>query len=151
MSDFWATMTGAAVGVLAGVFIQYLLTLLLNSRVTKAQKNALRKELEYDRAVVAELKRDELDRLRNAVNGRVLNNYFGHFGLGRAFFAQTVALANSGKLYEFFQVNDLEFLQEVVSTLSANTESWVSAEIQSASKRLSPTRQATTTQRRFSS
>jgi hypothetical protein len=42
--EFWATLTGAAVGVLAGVFIQYFLTLLLNSRVTRAQKNALRKE-----------------------------------------------------------------------------------------------------------
>jgi hypothetical protein len=44
---FVATMTGAAVGVLAGVFIQYLLTLVLNSRSTRAQKNALRKEFEY--------------------------------------------------------------------------------------------------------
>jgi hypothetical protein len=88
--DFLATMTGAAAGVLAGVFIQYLLTLLMNSRVTRAQKDALRKELEYDRAVVGEL-RGELDRLRNAVNGRVLDQYFGHLGMGRAFFAQTVA------------------------------------------------------------
>jgi len=127
--DFLATMTGAAVGVLAGVFIQYLLTLLWNSRVIRAQKNALRKELEYDRAVVGEL-RGELDRLRNAVNGRVLAQYFGHLGMGRAFFAQTVALANIGKLYEFFSVDDLKQLQRVLFLLSPNNEAWVNAEIQ---------------------
>jgi hypothetical protein len=126
--DFWATMTGAAVGVVAGVLIQYLFTLLLNSRLARAQKNALRKELEYDRAVVAELK-TELDRLRNAVNGNVLAQYYGHLGMGRAFFAQTVAMATAGKLYEFFSVDDLKQLQGVMSLLNGNTEVWVNAEI----------------------
>jgi hypothetical protein len=82
----------------------------------------------------------ELDRLRNAINGRVLDQYFGHLGMGRAFFAQTLAMANSGKLYEFFSVDDLKQLQRVVSLLNSNNEGWVNAEIQKRKQ------QATTTQ-----
>jgi hypothetical protein len=80
-------------------------------------------------AVVGELK-TELDRLRNAVNGRVLDQYFGHFGMARGFFAQTVAMANTGKLYEFFSVDDLKQLQRVLFLLNPNNEAWVNAEIQ---------------------
>jgi hypothetical protein len=50
--------------------------------------------------------------------------------MGRAFFAQTLVMANSGKLYEFFSVDDLKELQRVIFLLSANNEGWVNAEIQ---------------------
>ena len=50
--------------------------------------------------------------------------------MGRAFFAQTNELANFGKLYEFFSVDDLKQLQRVLFLLSPNNEAWVNAEIQ---------------------
>jgi hypothetical protein len=47
--DFLATFSGAAVGVLAGVFIQYLFGLLSASRTTKSQKSAFRKEMAFNK------------------------------------------------------------------------------------------------------
>jgi len=41
---FWATVFGAALGVVAGTVIQYILTLLLNQQTRKRQENALAKE-----------------------------------------------------------------------------------------------------------
>jgi hypothetical protein len=133
LETFLGTLFGAAFGVIAGVATRYLFQRMTSAATTRAQKSALRKEFEYDRAVVAELSQ-EAARLRNAINGAVLPEYFGHLGFGRAFFAQTNALANSGKLYEFFSVPDLQKLQGVLSLLSTNNESWVNSEIQKRKK-----------------
>jgi hypothetical protein len=52
---FLATVFGAAVGVVAGTIIQYLLTLALEFKSQARQKNALTKELTYNRSLVDEL------------------------------------------------------------------------------------------------
>lgn len=63
---FWATVFGAALGVMAGTLIQYLVTLLLNQQTKKRQKNALMKEFVYNRSLVDELM-GEIQKFRNAV------------------------------------------------------------------------------------
>ena len=75
---FWATTFGAAIGVVAGTLIQYLLDLLLAKRSRVRQRHALVKEMSYNRSLVAELT-EELGRFRNAVNARVFNTYYGYF------------------------------------------------------------------------
>src|SRR5437762_6651595 len=125
---FWATVFGAALGVMAGTVIQYLVTLLLNQRTRKRQKNALAKEFVYNRSLIDEL-RGEAQRFRNAVNGDVLNTYFGYFGFGRAIFAQANACTINGTLYELFSAEEIRHAQRIVSMLSAANENWVNGEI----------------------
>jgi hypothetical protein len=125
---FWATVFGAALGVMAGTLIQYLVTLLLNQRTRRRQKNALMKEFVYNRSLVDELLA-ELQNFRNAVNGDALNTYFGYFGFSRAIFAQANACTINGMLYELFSADEIRHAQRIVSLLSAANENWVNGEI----------------------
>ena len=68
-------------------------------------------------------------KFRNAVNGGVLNTYFGYFPYSKAIFAQANASANNGMLYELLSIDHIKNAQHVVSTLSINTENWVNSEI----------------------
>ena len=121
-------MFGAALGVVAGTVIQYILTLLLNQQTRKRQENALAKEFIYNRSLVDELL-TEAQKFRNAVNGDVLNTYFGYFGFGRAIFAQANACTMNGVLYELFSADEIRHAQRLVSTLSVANENWVNGEI----------------------
>jgi hypothetical protein len=125
---FWATVFGAALGVMAGTLIQYLVTLLLNQQTKKRQKNALMKEFVYNRSLVDELM-GEVQKFRNAVNGDVLNTHFGYFGYSRAIFARANACTINGMLYELFSADDIRHAQRIVSLLSAGNENWVNGEI----------------------
>jgi hypothetical protein len=61
---FWATVFGAALGVVAGTVIQYLLSLALDRRSKERQRKALVKEMVYNRSLVDELAR-EAQQFRN--------------------------------------------------------------------------------------
>jgi hypothetical protein len=97
----WATAIGAAIGVIAGTFIQYFLSLALERRSQKRQKNSLLKELVYNRSLTDELT-EELQKMRNAANGRVFSTYFGYFQFAKGLFIQAQASAASGALYDLF-------------------------------------------------
>jgi hypothetical protein len=125
---FWATVFGAALGVVAGTLIQYLFTLLLQKQSRTRQKNALMKELFYNRSLFDELA-DEGKKLRNAVNANVLHTYFGYFSFSRGIFAQANTCANNGVLYDMFTVEDIRHAQHIVSLLSTGNENWVNGEI----------------------
>ncbi len=125
---FWATAIGAAIGVIAGTLIQYLLTLLLDKRSLARQRRGVVKEMTYNRSLVAELT-EELERFRNAVNGRVFNTYYGYFNLAKAIFAQANASAGNGFLYDMLSADDIRSLQRVVLFLSVNSENWTNGEI----------------------
>lgn len=125
---FAATLIGTAIGVIAGIFIQYFLTLALEKRSKKLQLNALTKEFIYNKAFVEELV-EEAKNFRNAVNGGVFDKYFGYFQLGKALFIQANASATSGVLYEIFEADDIRNIQKVVSKLSIGTENWLNGEI----------------------
>jgi len=71
----------------------------------------------------------EAQKFRNAVNGDVLNTYFGYFGFGRAIFAQANACTMNGVLYELFSADEIRHAQRLVSTLSVANENWVNGEI----------------------
>lgn len=86
------------------------------------------KELTYNKSLIDELAR-EVGKLRNAVNGGVLNTYFGYFAFSRGIFAQANASATSGVLYELLSTDDIRHAQRIVSLLSAPNENWVNNEI----------------------
>lgn len=125
---FWATVFGAALGVIAGTVVQYLLTFALDRRSKRRQKTALMKELIYNQNLVNELL-SEVQKLRNAVNGDVLSTYHGYLAYSKALFAQANACATNGLLYELLSVEDIRDAQRVVSTLSLSNENWVNAEV----------------------
>lgn len=125
---FWATVFGAALGVVAGTVIQYLLSLALERRSKDRQRKALVKEMIYNKSLVDGLPK-EAQKFRNAVNGGVLNKYFGYFSFGNGIFAQANACASNGMLYELLSVVDIKHAQRIVSALSANNANWVNGEI----------------------
>lgn len=127
-SLFWATTLGAAIGVAAGTLIQFGATTLGSASVDQRQRTAFAKELGYNRQLVANML-EEIDRLRNAVNGHVLSNYVGFFPLNTAFWAQTQALMNSGKIYQWLSLDALQKLQKVSQTLSLGTSNFINGEI----------------------
>jgi hypothetical protein len=125
---FFATVFGAALGVVAGTIIQYFLTLALQRKSTARQKRALVKELTYNRSLIDELAQ-EAQRLRNAVNGGVLDQYLGYFAFNNAIFAQANASATNGVLFELLSVDEIRHAQRIVSLLSINNANWVNGEI----------------------
>ena len=125
---FWATVFGAALGVVAGTVIQYFLSLALERRSKDRQRKALIKEMIYNKSLVDELSK-EAQKLRNAVNGGVLNKYFGYLSFEKAIFAQANARAADGILYELLSADDIRHVQRIVSTLSVNNANWVNGEI----------------------
>jgi len=125
---FWATVFGAALGIVAGTIIQYFITLALEKKSKARQKSSLMKEMIYNKSLACELYK-EVQKLRNAVNGGVLNTYFGYFPYNKAIFAQAIASANNGMLYELLSIEHIKNAQHMVSVLSVNTENWVNNEI----------------------
>jgi hypothetical protein len=128
VTEFWATLIGAAVGVVAGAFIQYIVAILLARGEQKRQRQALKKEMQYNLQVVSDLS-DECRRLRNAVNGDTLKLYFGYLAYERAFFTQSIALLNNGLLYRWFPIEALQKLQKISAILNGNNANWVNNNI----------------------
>jgi hypothetical protein len=126
--EFWATLTGAAVGVVAGTLIQFLVQAIVDYRKRSEQRAAFRKEMSYNIAVLDELT-SETTRLRNAINGDALGQYAGHFSYEQGIFVQTVALLNSGQLYRWLPIADFQKLQKIVGLLSANRSVVVNNEV----------------------
>src|SRR5207302_9686462 len=128
MTEFWATLIGAAAGVIAGALIQYIVQMFLDSNAQKRQRRALKKEMQYNLLVVSDLS-DEYGRLRNAVNGDALTTYFGYLNYGKGFFNQSIALLNNGLLYQWFSIEALKKLQKVSTILNVHNENWVTNNI----------------------
>ena len=126
--EFWATLAGAAVGIVAGTLIQFLVQLVIDKRRAMEQRKAFRKEMAYNLAVLQDIS-EETTRLRNAINGDALAQYAGHFPYEQGLFTQTSALLNSGNLYSWLPIEDFKKLQRIVSTLSANRAVWVNNQV----------------------
>jgi hypothetical protein len=127
-TEFWATLTGAAVGVVAGTLIQFFVQAIIDRRKEAQQRKALRKEMSYNLAVLQGIS-EETTSLRNAVNGDALSLYNGYFAYDQGLFVQTSALLTSGNLYKWLPIDDFKKLQKIVSTLSANRAVWVNTEV----------------------
>jgi hypothetical protein len=117
VTEFWATLIGAAAGVVAGALIQYIVQFFIGRLEQRRQRQALKKEMEYNLQVVADLI-VECTNLRNAVNGNALNMYFGYLQYERGIFAQSIALLNNGLLYRWFTIEALKKLQRITSILN---------------------------------
>jgi hypothetical protein len=126
--EFWGALAGAAVGVVAGTIVQFLVQKILNFRADLMAKAALRKEMECNLQLVAELEA-EAQHFRNAVNGDVLATYFGYFNFERGLFIQASALLNSGLLYKLYKIDDLKKLQIVSTRLQVNTANFINQNI----------------------
>ena len=126
--EFWATLTGAAVGVVAGAFIQYIVQFFVDSRTERHQRAALKKEMQCNLQLIHELLA-EVTKLRNAVNGDSIQTYFGFFNYERGLFSQATALLNNGSLYRWFSIDDLKKLQKVSFKLNVNTANFVNQNI----------------------
>jgi hypothetical protein len=122
--EFWATLLGAAVGVVAGAFIQYIVDFFVHMQTAKQQRRALKKEMQYDLQVVAEVA-EECVQLRNAVNSDTLAIYWGTFNHGTALFTQSNALLASGTLYGWFSIDALKKLYKISTTLFITNANWV--------------------------
>jgi hypothetical protein len=128
MTEFWATLVGAAVGVVAGALIQYIAQHFVDRNAQVRQRHALKMEMQYNLQVVSDLS-DECARFRNAVNGDTLKIYFGYLGYEKALWSQTNALLNSGLLYHWFPVGVLKKLQKISTVLNVNNANWVNNSI----------------------
>lgn len=125
---FWATVLGAAIGVVAGAIIQYGVDFLVRRRTEHDQRAALKKEMQYNLMVVGDLITESRN-LRNAFNGDLLRDYFGILGFDRGNFTQSNALLNSGKLYKWFAVEDLKKLQRIAFLMNPGNANWVANNI----------------------
>lgn len=128
MSEFWATLIGAAVGVIAGAFIQYIVQHYVDRRTERHQRAALKKEMQCNLQLISELIA-ESGRFRNAVNGDALTSYFGYLNYEKGLFAQAGALLSSGMLYRWFSIEQLKKVQAVSYTLNVNTANFVNQNI----------------------
>ena len=126
--EFWATLLGAAVGVVAGTLVQYGVQALTNYSTERNQRSALKKEVQLNLALVAEIKA-EATRLRNAINGDALPKYFGYLNFERGLFSQSNVLLSNGKLYNWFSIDELRKLQVVSFKLNASTANFVNQNI----------------------
>ncbi len=128
MSEFWATLIGAAVGVIAGAFIQYLVQYYVDRRTQRDQRAALKKEMQCNLHLISELQA-EAGRLRNAVNGDALTSYFGFFNYEKGLFAQAGALLANGMLYRWYSIEQLKKLQAVSYAMNINTSNFINQSI----------------------
>lgn len=128
ITAFWATVLGAAIGVVAGAFIQYLVDYLVRRRDERSQKSSLKKEMQYNLLVVNNLI-TEARNLRNSFNADSLPVYFGYMEYDRGNFTQASALLANGQLYSWFSIEDLKKLVEISRCLNVHNANWVNNNI----------------------
>lgn len=128
MENFVAVAIGACIGVVAGSVVQFGANILMLKFFKKNQKQNLKKELQYNLSLVGDLS-NEVVKLRNAVNGGVLGNYYGYYKCSDGLFLQVTALAQNAVLYEIFSEENIRKLQKIVSILSIHHEGWLNESI----------------------
>ena len=72
--DFWATFLGAAFGVVAGAFIQYLVQMWIARHNRKLVLSDLRKEAQYNLGVANDML-NEISRFRAAAQPDTFSTY----------------------------------------------------------------------------
>jgi hypothetical protein len=120
---FWPTALGAALGVVAGVLVQYLFQWAISLDGNRRIRQAIAKECSYNLLVVDDIEA-ALRRFRNSINGDAPQNAQTFIPFGQGLHLQVNNLANSGRLYEFFDDANLKRIQNVVQNLSAVNGDW---------------------------
>lgn len=123
MDAFWATLFGSAIGVIAGVSVQYIFQKVFDYFRDERIRNGIAKEANFNLLVLADV-RNCFARARNAFNANAIANFIPHIPLNRALHLQTNNLASNGRLYEFFDNDQLSRLQKVTEIMSAGSAQW---------------------------
>ena len=128
MSVFLATMIGAALGVVAGAVIQFLVQQWLDRAEFKRQLDDIRAEAVYNISAVNELIA-EAGRLRALAHPGGIQNYLGIFPFANVLWIAMNRIVNSGRLYRTFSHAEIEKIQKTMVFLSGATGSWVTTRV----------------------
>ncbi len=134
-SVFWPTAFGAAIGVVAGVLVQYFVQLVIGFQTERKLRAAFVKECKFNLRVVADVE-EALRRFRNAVNGDVPQNAQTFVPCNLGLHVHVTNLVNTGKIYDFFSEEDLKRVQAVNTYLSAPNGQWFGTELEARKQHL---------------
>lgn len=112
--DFWATFLGAAFGVVAGAFMQYIVQVGIERRNRRRLLSDLNKEAQYNLAVANEMLK-EVARFRAAAQPAIFSTYQWYFRGKDMLGVAMGRMISSGKLYRMFtrrEVTEIQQLQQ---------------------------------------
>lgn len=119
---------GVFLGVVAGVAIT-LITQWINEKSKESQK-VKNLKFEFDLNIKKIDKwLEEINKYRNAVNGDVLNNYFGYFDLSRFVSVTANNMFLSGLLYKYLDYDAIGKLQVIYSEFSPAWEDLINKQV----------------------
>jgi hypothetical protein len=114
--DFWATVLGsaigAAVGVVAGAFIQYLVQIWIERRNRKLVLADLRKEAQYNLGIANEMLA-EVGRFRAAAQPETFATYQWYFRCKDMLGIALNRITLSGQLYRIFNEREITEIQQL--------------------------------------
>jgi dipeptide/tripeptide permease len=128
-SVFWPTAFGAAIGVIAGVFVQFLCQWLLSKFADRNVKKTLKKEFQYN-VLTLDAVALSLRQFRDAVNANGAGNAQTYVPCNAGLHMQSGNLASTGRLYDFFSAAQLKQLWDIQQLLSAATSQWYHSELE---------------------
>jgi hypothetical protein len=122
--DFLATLMGAAVGVVAGTVIQYLVQIWVNRHSRKLNIKDLKIEAEYNLAI-AEQTLTEVGKFRAAAQPATFANYKWFFRSKDMLSVALTRTINSGEFYRIFNRQEIVAIQELVQWFNAQFEQFI--------------------------
>jgi hypothetical protein len=124
MSDFTATLLGSAFGVVAGAFIQYLVTIWLSRHNRQKNLKDLKTEAKYNLRV-AEQMLEQVRRMRVAAQPATFNNFVWLFRAKDMLSIALTRIIASGDLYKMFTEQEILRIQLLVEFFNAQTDEFI--------------------------
>lgn len=118
---------GVFLGVLAGTAVNFLGYRCIQRHQEKSQVRNLIFELDLDCKKIDHWL-EQLRELRNAINGDCLDRWFGYFDFSRFIYLTANNMFQSGQLYKLLTHEQIEPLQEIVSTYTQNGEQFINTQ-----------------------
>jgi hypothetical protein len=110
--DFCATFLGAAFGVVAGAFMQYIVQVGIERRNRKLLLSDLNKEAQYNLGVANDMLK-EVDRFRAATQPAIFPTYQWYFRAKDMLGVALGRMISSGQLYRIFTQREVSEIQQV--------------------------------------
>jgi hypothetical protein len=121
MSEFWATLIGAAIGVVAGALLQYLAAILIGRYQRRQHWSDLQTEAAYNLNIANEML-NEARRFRTAAQPATFAQYQWYFRAHGMLSIALTRIINSGELYRMFTRDEIFDLQSIVQFFTADME-----------------------------